>query len=178
MSGEFGQGQGRVEWKATSRKQHRKQSRIDKQSVENYDVPVVCMAESMVQPPIKEQSVTTESKNISELKGNRFFGNRLITKAQLSKLNDSSLSKMACDLLGIVFDKKELRESSPASKHLSTKINTEIKRKSSNWILLDVEEYVYQKFGRSTDNIRLFRTAVRNKCNNAKKRIRVLSTEK
>ncbi|XP_039308423.1 uncharacterized protein LOC120356777 [Solenopsis invicta] len=69
------------------------------------------MAESMVHPPIKEQSVTTESKNISELKGNRFFGNRLITKAQLSKLNDSSLSKMACDLLGIVFDKKELRES-------------------------------------------------------------------
>jgi len=31
--------------------------------------------------------------------GCRYFGNRLVTKAQLAKLNDSLLSKLTCDLL-------------------------------------------------------------------------------
>jgi len=44
--------------------------------------------------------------------GCRYFGNCLVTKAQLAKLNDSSLSKLTCDLLTTVFDKQELRESS------------------------------------------------------------------
>lgn len=63
-------------------------------------------------------------------KENRFFGNRLITKAQLSKLNDSSLSKMTCDLLGIVFDKQELRESCLTGKqaHVNKNKHAEIKQ--------------------------------------------------
>ncbi|XP_025268283.1 uncharacterized protein LOC105251734 isoform X2 [Camponotus floridanus] len=42
--------------------------------------------------------------------------------------------------------------------------------------LADVEEYVYQKFGRSADHTKLFRIAVRNKCNNAKKQTSVSSS--
>jgi len=61
--------------------------------------------------------------------GCRYFGNRLVTKAQLAKLNDSSLSKLTCDLLTIVFDKQELRESSLTGQKANANKNKDATKK-------------------------------------------------
>jgi len=44
--------------------------------------------------------------------GGRYFGLKHITDIQLNKVNDSSVSKLTCDLLSLVYEKTELRNSS------------------------------------------------------------------
>lgn len=120
----------------------------------------------------KSKIPSTTSKicnNAVELNGCCYFGDRLVTKVQLAKLNDSSLSKLTGDLLSIVFDKKELKESSLTGQKANANKNKIATKKLDPDRVAAVEEYVYKKFGKTDDNIKLFRAAVRTKCNNAKK---------
>lgn len=46
------------------------------------------------------------------ISGGRYFGSKHITNTQLSKINDSSVLKLTCDLLSLIYEKTELRNSS------------------------------------------------------------------
>lgn len=46
------------------------------------------------------------------ISGGRYFGSKHITNTQLSKINDSSVLKLICDLLSLIYEKTELRNSS------------------------------------------------------------------
>ncbi|XP_071569983.1 uncharacterized protein [Temnothorax nylanderi] len=109
--------------------------------------------------------------------GGRYFGFKHITNTQLSKVNDSSVSKLTCDLLSLVYEKTELRNSSLTGSIANANKSSNLDKKSTEKLdpvrLKAVENFIYEKFGKTDDNTKLFRNAVRSKCNNAKKKVPV-----
>ncbi|XP_071642993.1 uncharacterized protein [Temnothorax longispinosus] len=111
------------------------------------------------------------------ISGGRYFGLKHITNTQLSKVNDSSISKLTCDLLSLVYEKTELRNSSLTGSIANANKSSNLDKKSTEKLdpvrLKAVENFIYEKFGKTDDNTKLFRSAVRSKCNNAKKKVPV-----
>ncbi|XP_024874671.1 uncharacterized protein LOC112456403, partial [Temnothorax curvispinosus] len=129
----------------------------------------------------KVRNSNKENKENSTLEkvisGGRYFELKHITNTQLSKVNDSSISKLTCDLLSLVYEKTELRNSSLTGSIANANKSSNLDKKSTEKLdpvrLKAVENFIYEKFGKTDDNTKLFRSAVRSKCNNAKKKVPV-----
>ncbi|XP_029157941.1 uncharacterized protein LOC114944929 isoform X3 [Nylanderia fulva] len=93
----------------------------------------------------------------------------LVNAGRLRNCNRSSISQYTCDLLSVVFSKEELATSSLTGKIANTMKGANITPKPAlnSKRLEAIEAHVFSIFECNKDTQKLFKAAVRQKCNNA-----------
>lgn len=92
----------------------------------------------------------------------------LVSANRLRHCNRNSISQYTCDLLSVVFSKEELASSSLTGKVANTmKGNVTPKARLNPKRLEAIEAHVFSIFECNKDTQKLFKAAVRQKCNNA-----------
>ncbi|XP_036141147.1 uncharacterized protein LOC118645021 isoform X1 [Monomorium pharaonis] len=127
----------------------------------------------------KSKNEINTTNNILEMESNKESNNEkmidlgetgvLVSASRLRNCNRNSISQYTCDLLSVVFSKEELASCSLTGKIANTMKGANItpKERLNPKRLEAIEAHVFSIFECNKDTQKLFKAAVRQKCNNA-----------